>query len=110
MQNLFRHLYLPYCLDQQPDGRYAVLNRHYKPLGMPGGKWVNYADHPECLVALKGLTPLKAKKISARGEPGTDRIYLYNDGCQPDASAGDWAAYAARLNVLQKLEAGEADA
>lgn len=104
MLGSFRHVFLPYCLDRQPDGRYAVLNRRYKPVGMavPASTHVVYADHP-CLVKLKGLTTLRATKLSWNGEADLARIYLYSDSCLPEASAADWAAYAARLQLLTKL-------
>lgn len=100
----FRKVFLPYCLDRQPDGRYAVLNRRYKPVGMTvdPGAWVTYADHP-CLVTLKGLTPLRAAKLSPRGDGTPARVYLYDDGCVPTASAADWAAYSQRLQTIAKL-------
>lgn len=100
----FRRVFFPYCLMKQPDGRYAVLNRHYKPVGMvvPSDQHVDYAAHP-CLVKVKGLTPLRARKLSARSEDSLDRIYLYNDGCVPTDSQQDWDAYSARLQLLAKL-------
>lgn len=30
----FLSFFMPYCLKKHPDGRYAVLNRKYKPVGM----------------------------------------------------------------------------
>lgn len=38
----FRASYLPYCLIRQADGRYAVVNRRYKPLGYITSDWVDY--------------------------------------------------------------------
>lgn len=100
----FRKVFLPYCLDRQPDGRYAVLNRHYKPVGMAVSSkdFVVYAEHA-CLVTLKGLTARTAAKLSARGDSDLARVYLYNDGCTPTGSAEDWQTYSERLGILAKL-------
>lgn len=102
MSDEIRHSFLPYCLDRQPDGRYAVLNRRYKPVGLTTTDHVTYTDYP-CLVKLKGLTAARAVKMSARGDDHLHRIYLYNDGCVPTAGAAEWSAYAKRLQVLAKL-------
>lgn len=99
----FRALFLPYCLDQQSDGRYAVLNRNYKPVGLAVEEWVNYADHPGCCVYLPGLTPGMAVQLSARGRSNLQRIYLYNDGCVPTQGTEQWDAYQERLRLLAGL-------
>lgn len=97
-----RHIYLPYCIDLMPDGRYVVLNRNYKPVGMNTNAWVDYAD-PH-LVAIKGLGPATREKLSAPGSRLTaERVYLYNDGCTPTDSAEAWSAYSERLRLLAKL-------
>jgi hypothetical protein len=50
----FRAVFLPYCLQKQSDGRYAILNRRYKPVGLTLKEFVKYEDYPVC-VELKGL-------------------------------------------------------
>jgi hypothetical protein len=97
-----RQIFLPYCLDRLTDGRYIVLNRFYKPLGIASSEWVVYEEHPSVCV-LKGLTELRAQKMSWRGESDLERIYFYNDGCVPTDSAENWKAYSARLDVFSKL-------
>jgi hypothetical protein len=101
----FRELYLPYCLDRQEDGRYAVLNRRYKPVGTTTDRrnWVDYGD-PH-LVKLSGLTPAACRALSFNGSEDTSRIYLYNDGCVPTDSAEAWEAYCRRLQRLAQLKA-----
>ena len=98
----FRSVFMPYIIQKQPDGRYAVLNREYKPVGFYTRDFVTYADHP-VLVNFKGLTKAKAAKISYRGDPDTDHIVLYNDGCVPTHTKKDMQAYLARLELLAKL-------
>lgn len=102
-----RWTHFPYCLDRQPDGRYAVLNRSYKPVGMMVSNFVTYADNP-VLVKIKGLTPLRASKMSYAGSTDLDRIYFYNDGCVPTSSAANMSAYLKRLAVLMKLTIDDA--
>lgn len=54
-------------------------------------------------MTLKGLTALRAKKMSWKGDESLERIYLYDDGSVPTDSAANWKAYTARLEVLAKL-------
>jgi hypothetical protein len=100
----FRSIFLPYCLQKQPDGRYAVLNREYKPVGFYTRGHVEYADHP-VLVKFKGLTKAKAAKLSAKGDPDPDEIFLYNDGCVPTHTSAHMKAYLAKIEILAKLKA-----
>lgn len=98
-----RAVFMPYCLDQQPDGRYAILNREYKPVGFFTKEWINYADYP-VLVELKGLGPKTIEKLSYDGKSDPDRIYLYNDGSVPTRSAENMKEYQKRLAILAKLK------
>ena len=100
-----RSVFLPYCVKRQEDGRYAVLNREYKPVGFWTRTHVTYEDHP-VLVQIKGLTAARAARISYKGDTNIEVIYLYNDGCVPTESAANMTAYLARLAVLAKLEIG----
>ena len=43
---LVRSSHMPYCIQRLEDGRYIVLNRHYKPLGETTREWVTYETHP----------------------------------------------------------------
>lgn len=99
----FRAVYLPYCIRKQPDGRYAVLNRHYKPVGFCTDDWIEYENYP-VLVKLRGLGPAIARKISCDGDSSTETIYLYGDGCNPVRNKATASAYFARLSRLMKLE------
>jgi len=101
--NDFRSVFLPYCLDKQSDGRYVVLNREYKPIGFKTTENIEYEDYPIC-VELKGITSTTAAKLSYKGDPNTDRIYLYNDGCVPTKSAEHMKSYLKRLEILAKLK------
>lgn len=97
-------MFLPYCLDRQADGRYAILNRDYKPVGMAVARnpAVTYDDHP-CLVHLSGLTARRAAALSARGDGTPQRVYLYDDGCVPTDSDAHWQAYSQRLAEIARL-------
>jgi hypothetical protein len=98
----FRSVHLPYCLTRQSDGRYVVLNREYKPLGFQTEEFVKYEDYP-IAVKIKGLTPLKASKLSCKGSSDIDNIFLYNDGCIPTRSPAFMKTYLDRLAILAKL-------
>lgn len=99
----FRWYFLPYCLIRQADGSWMVVNRDYKPLGYTGTAFVDYGAHA---VAIPKLTEAVAQRIDVADRRDTDRIYLYNDGCVPTSSDSAWTAYAERLHVLSKLNAG----
>lgn len=98
----FRSVFLPYCLKKQPDGRYAVLNREYKPVGFFTRSHVAYEEFP-VLVNIKGLTKAKAAKLSSSASQATDEIFLYNDGCVPTHSKEHMRAYLAKLEILSGL-------
>lgn len=98
-----RSVFLPYLVERQPDGRYAILNRERKPVGFWTRSFVNYEDFP-VLVKLEGLTAARAAKISYEGSANTDSIYLYYDGCVPTSSAANMTAYLKRLAVLAELD------
>lgn len=98
----FRAVFLPYCLQKQKDGRYAVLNREYKPVGFYTKEWVEYAEHP-VLVKIKGLTKAKAAKLSVGGKANLDTIFLYDDATNPVRGRANMRAYLAKLEVLAGL-------
>ena len=80
--NDFRSVCMPYCLQKQPDGKYLVLNRGYKPFGFKTSDHVKYEDYPICL-QLKGIGPATAAKLSYKGSDDVNAIFLYNDGWIP---------------------------
>lgn len=101
--NDFRAVFFPYCLHKQPDGRYVVLNRKYKPIGFTTREHIKYEDYPVC-AKLKGIGSATAAKLSYKGDSNTDEIYLYNDGCVPTDSAEHMKNYLERLEILAKLK------
>jgi hypothetical protein len=96
----FRQVFLIYCLDLLPDGRYVALNRRYKPVGMYSTEWVKYEDFPVCFKFKRALTQRQIAALSYKGDTTAQRIYFYNDGCAPTASTANWNAYADRLHRL----------
>lgn len=101
----FRFLFFPYCLQRKEDGRYAVLNRDYKPVGNVAQNFEKFPDPDDYpfLVNLKGLNKAKAAKLSYEGNADTDCIYLYNDGCNPTSSKDNMKSYLEKLEILAKL-------
>lgn len=99
----FRHQFLIYCLKRTADGRYAVLNRRYKPIGFGTMEWVNYEDYP-ILIKFKRLTAPTIIKLSSYGDPNADEIFLYSDKCIPTRSAAHMRAYLDRIALLAKLQ------
>jgi hypothetical protein len=106
MSDTFRHIFLPYALMKLGDRWYLPVNRHYKPLGHPGGV---FADYHEAAVLIQGLTPARAKRIGLTSGP--QAYYLYDDSNTPDRSAACWRRYEGimaklmRLAVLDKRDA-----
>ena len=66
----FRWVFLPYCLDEQDDGRWAVLNRDYKPLGMLTGEYVDYDGHSLWLRGVTAPLPSSHPSYPGVGQPG----------------------------------------
>ena len=90
---------LPYCIQALGDGRYILLNRYYKPLGVPNGEISIWENHP-VHVEIQSLTPELATMLSVRESPSVDRIYLYNDFNAPWRSKKLHKAYERRLALL----------
>lgn len=103
MKNTLLTIHLPYCLQRLSDGRYILLNRLYKPLGISSKDWVDYETHPSAFRP-KGINSAVAQKLSWEESPALDALWLYKDGSKPTLSAEHWAAYSARLQVLASLQ------
>ncbi len=102
----FRSVYMPYCLQRLPDGRYTVLNREYRPLGITTTDFSCVVDYEKFPIAarLTGLTPKGvARRLSVDGSADMNRIYLYHDGCVPTHGAKHMNAYMKRLKILAYL-------
>ncbi len=98
----FREVFLPYCVQRVADGRWVVLNRYYKPLGLTTTAWVDYNDYALPL----NITAKMAQKISdtdlGAGLPRC-RVWLYSDASAPNISAVNSVAYFRRLAALAKV-------
>lgn len=101
--NTFCDIYLPYCLLRQPDGRHAILNRAYKPLGFNTHDHVAYEDYP-ILASFYRLTAKAAEKASWNGSPDTDSIMLYDSYSNPQRSPKYFKEYVMRLKYLNGLK------
>lgn len=95
-----RKVFLPYCIKRLEDGRYIVLNRRDKPLGIHAADHVVYETHPT--VCKMDITPEIAKQLSWEGSDKVDAIYLYRGGVDPREEE-HWRAYTDRLAVLSRL-------
>lgn len=96
----FRHIFLTYCLERQPDGRYLALNRRYQPFGLDGPSRIEGEELPKGFKFKRSLSARQIAALSFDGDASPERIYLYNDGCIPTDSPAHWAAYSARLERL----------
>ncbi|WP_257281052.1 hypothetical protein [Endozoicomonas sp. ISHI1] len=98
-----RHVYFPYCPEQQDDGSWVLLNRNYKPVGFNTTEFVSYEDHPVS-INLKGLGQATLEKLSYNGEVNGKQVFLYNDGCIPTDNPESMKAYLTKLERLVKLK------
>jgi hypothetical protein len=94
-----RRVFMPYCLQRLEDGRYVVLNRYYKPLGLDN----RHFDYDDYAVKLR-ITAKGAAKLSFKGSEDVNNIYLYNDGSIPTRGAAAMKAYLGRIATLMKLK------
>lgn len=100
----FRQAMMPYGMNKNPDGSWTFFNRDYKTLGTITDEWSEW-DDPRHKLKLKGLGPATLKKLDHDNEGTGDRIYLYDDGCNPENSAADMKAYLERLKILMGCQA-----
>lgn len=98
----FRWIFMPYCIQRLKDGRYIVLNRDYKPLGIQTREWVDYETQPSA--AKIEISKETAQRLSWEGKDNLDTIFLYNDGCVPTGTPTSMQAYLARLAILSTLK------
>ena len=98
----FRCVHMPYCLQQQEDGTYIVLNRDYKPVGFYTQKHVKYEDYP--IKVKMRITKATAKNISWKGSDDTKIIHLYDGDSAPTKNAKKMQDYMNRLEALSKLK------
>ena len=116
-----RQNHLPYLLhrlSEKPDSKlWIILNREYKPLGIwPDLPNIDYETHPSRFYA--NITEKLALKISCHPDANDDRgknvfrhhwpyrVYLYNDGLNPERGLKEMKAYLERLAVLMKIKTG----
>ncbi len=96
-----RWTFMPYCIKRLHDGRYVVLNRRSKPLGIRGHDHVSYEDHPSA--ARITITKEDARKMSHNGSDDLETIYLYHGPTTPTKDEENLHGYMDRLNVFMKL-------
>lgn len=96
----FRHIFLTYCLERQPDGRYLALNRRYQPLGLNSASHIKEEELAKGFKFKRALSVNQIAALSFNGDTSPERIYLYDDGCIPTDSPAHWAAYSTRLARL----------
>lgn len=101
-RNLFRTAML-YCIQQESDGRFVLLNRDYKPIGFNMKNPCYYDEYP-IQYKIIGLTPEVAASISHENNPSLISIYLYDDGSVPTDSKENMEMYLKRLALLMQLQ------
>jgi hypothetical protein len=78
--NEFRLLYLPYVAQLLSNGRWLLLNRGYKPLGVGERMgWIDYEHYSALSVELDTRFVLLKRD--------DETMYLYDDGCIPGRDA-----------------------
>lgn len=81
MNENVRAVNFPYCLEQQDDGSWVLLNRNYEPVGFNTDDFIRYEEHPVS-IRLRGLGPATLKRLAFDGEINGDGaksyVMLYN--------------------------------
>jgi hypothetical protein len=95
-----RRVYWPYCIEQLAAGRYVLLNRLYKPLGIASSTFIR--DYSPWSFKLS-ITEADAQEMSWEGNDDVSRVYFYHDGTIPTDSRQKLAAYEARLTRLASI-------
>jgi hypothetical protein len=98
----FSRTALIYCVRILEDGSFQLLNRNYSIIGH-GGRY-DRPEGPNTTFKPVRFTKRMRAKIAYNGEYENNYIFLYGDGCKPDSSPEDWAAYSKRLEALLKLK------
>ena len=106
----FFRLYLPYGLNRNADGDWAVFNRNYAPLGMessPHGidgldyrKYVNLNEKLMLALAEDG------GEVRRDADGKINRVYLYSDNTNPrelKVKKELWDIYQSKLMLLSGL-------
>jgi hypothetical protein len=98
-----------YALVHTADGRWLLLNRHYKPHGVdwPRNSW---ADYDTCPGRRLLLTAAHLQQLDGGGTPHrpSDRIiWLYHDGSDPRLGAAHRGAYERRVRLLALADTAE---
>jgi hypothetical protein len=93
----------PYGMEKNQDGTWTLFNRQYKPLGIISKDWEIW-DDPKHKLSLKGLGPSTLLKLDVNGEGKANRIYFYNDGCVPTASAQGMNSYLEKMRILMGIK------
>ena len=103
----FRQIFFPYCLDQNDDGTWTLLNRQYKPLGFNTSDYINYDNYP-IHVRTPKIRFSKLQKLSWQPiEKDEKRIFLYNDGCIPTNSKKYMDSYLEKIRILMDIQVKE---
>jgi len=107
----FGTICFPYCLEQQEDGTWLVMNREYQPLTFWNKKMGTGFRNEEWPIYLKipGLTIDKINKIIAVGEGAhyhkvSKQLFLYDGPTNPLSQAKYRKDYFRRLEMLYSLK------
>lgn len=99
--------YLPYRLHERRDGRWLMLGRHYKPLGILSSGHFDYESDElnYCVVDIPAQNIEALRRLNALDRYGRKGTYLYGPGLIPWKSKDHWAIYEHRLlSVLGHYE------
>ncbi len=103
-----------YCIEYRGEGRWILLNRAYKPLGVTSREWYDY-DDPQYNFYSDEITKIVIDKlinVKTNGEKEEvhyfdDGIrfsfYLYDDGTSPAVSKENMDVYLKKLGIILNL-------
>jgi len=93
--------FLPYCVKRLDNGRFILLNRHYKPIGMMNtSKWIKYEDDYGTFEFK--CDPIKDKAVCFL-RVNDHSGFFYDDSCPPHWVEDHATAYFERLRLFGSL-------
>jgi hypothetical protein len=92
----------PYVLVVNPEGRFLVLNRYYKPLGFTTAEvgWFDYRDVPAIPLPINAVRQVSVNNAPDPCTSGHHCYWLYDDATSPRLSAHNARLYWQKLHEL----------
>ncbi len=102
-QGDLRFTHLPYCLYELEDGRFMVVNRRHKPLGITSHEHFVYEEHPSAMY-IEGITGELALELDVKRGTVPGYIFLWDGATEAPETKKTTKQYLRRLRKLMTLK------